>query len=69
MSQCFFKQKTKTKKYSCSIISKSKKVTTFQSRQGEINPDIKEFKDFTIDDFKLIDYYPDQTKYDIDIAL
>ncbi|MSS78236.1 thymidylate synthase [Anaerococcus sp. AGMB00486] len=34
-----------------------------------INEDIKEFKDFSIDDFKLEDYYPDQTKYDIDIAL
>ena len=35
----------------------------------EINPKIKDFKDFTIDDFKLLDYYPDETKYDIDIAL
>lgn len=35
----------------------------------EINPEIKNFKDFTIDDFKLLDYYPDHTKYDIDIAL
>ena len=34
-----------------------------------INEDIKEFKDFTIDDFKLEGYYPDKTKYDIDIAL
>lgn len=34
-----------------------------------INENIKEFKDFTIDDFNLEGYYPDQTKYDIDIAL
>ncbi len=35
----------------------------------EINPDIKEFKDFTIDDFKLVDYKPNEKKYDIDIAI
>lgn len=35
----------------------------------EINPEIKEFSDFTIDDFKLIDYNPDKTKYEIPIAI
>lgn len=34
-----------------------------------INENVKEFKDFTIDDFKLVDYSPNQTKYDIDIAI
>lgn len=35
----------------------------------EINKQVKNFKDFTIDDFKLIDYYPNDKKYNIDIAL
>lgn len=34
-----------------------------------LNPEIKEIKDFTIDDFRLEDYFPDESKYDIDIAL
>ncbi|MDO4778129.1 MAG: thymidylate synthase [Tissierellia bacterium] len=34
-----------------------------------INPDIKEFDDFTIDDFRLLDYNPDTQSYDIPIAL
>ncbi|MDO4662792.1 MAG: thymidylate synthase [Tissierellia bacterium] len=34
-----------------------------------INPDIDNFYDFTIDDFKIEDYYPNTTKYNIDIAL
>lgn len=34
-----------------------------------INPDIKEFDDFTIDDFRLLDYNPDTQLYDIPIAL
>lgn len=35
----------------------------------EINPEIKEFKDFTIDDFKLLDYRPNDKNYNIDIAI
>jgi len=34
-----------------------------------INPEVKNFDDFTIDDFKLIDYDPDKTKYKIPIAI
>lgn len=34
-----------------------------------VNPEIKELKDFTIDDFKLIDYNPSDKKYQIPIAI
>ncbi len=34
-----------------------------------INPEVKELKDFTIDDFKLIDYKPSDKKYQIPIAI
>lgn len=34
-----------------------------------LNPEIKEFEDFTIDDFQLIDYKPHLDKYNIDIAI
>ena len=34
-----------------------------------INPDVKDFYDFKIEDFKLINYNPDNTKYDIEIAI
>ncbi|MGF0039980.1 thymidylate synthase [Peptoniphilaceae bacterium SGI.131] len=34
-----------------------------------INPEVKNFEDFTIDDFKLIDYNPDDKKYNIPIAI
>lgn len=34
-----------------------------------INPSVKEFKDFKIDDFTLNDYKPNDKKYDIDIAI
>lgn len=34
-----------------------------------INPEVKELEDFTIDDFKLIDYNPSDKKYDIPIAI
>lgn len=34
-----------------------------------INPDVKDFDSFTIDDFKLLDYHPDETKYNIPIAI
>ncbi len=35
----------------------------------ELNPDIRTFEDFTIDDFTLSDYEPAEGKYDIPIAL
>lgn len=34
-----------------------------------INENIKEFKDFTIEDFQLKNYKPNNKKYDIDIAI
>ncbi len=34
----------------------------------EINQDIKDFYDFTVDDFKFIDYNPDKNRYDIEVA-
>ncbi|MGN0808082.1 MAG: thymidylate synthase [Candidatus Coproplasma sp.] len=34
----------------------------------EVDPDIKNFYDFTVDSFKLIDYKCDTTKYDIPVA-
>ena len=34
-----------------------------------VNPEVKDFKDFTIDDFKLMDYNPSTKKYDIPIAI
>ena len=34
-----------------------------------LNPDIKEFKDFTIEDFKLEGYKPDDKKYKVPIAI
>ena len=34
-----------------------------------VNPEVKELRDFTIDDFKLIDYKPSDKKYDIPIAI
>lgn len=34
-----------------------------------INPEIKNFYDFKIDDFKLENYYPSEKKYKIDIAI
>ncbi|MDO5026527.1 MAG: thymidylate synthase [Tissierellia bacterium] len=34
-----------------------------------INPEVKELEDFTIDDFKLIDYKPSDKKYKIPIAI
>lgn len=34
-----------------------------------INPDVKELRDFTIDDFKLENYTPSDKKYDIPIAI
>lgn len=33
-----------------------------------INPDIKDFYEFTLDDFKLVDYNRNQKKYNIEIA-
>lgn len=35
----------------------------------ELNPEIKKFTDFTIDDFELVDYKPNNKKYNIDIAI
>lgn len=35
----------------------------------EINPEIKNFTDFTIGDFRLVDYKPNDKKYSIDIAI
>lgn len=40
-----------------------------QKIELEINPEIKDFKDFTIDDFKLTGYKPNDKSYNIDIAL
>lgn len=34
-----------------------------------LNPEITNFYDFTIDDFELVEYHPDPTKYTIPIAL
>ncbi|MGN1060670.1 MAG: thymidylate synthase [Candidatus Coproplasma sp.] len=34
----------------------------------EVDPDIKNFYDFTVDSFKLVDYKCDNTKYDIPVA-
>lgn len=34
----------------------------------EINPEVKDFYDFTVDDFKLVGYTPDTTKYKIEVA-
>lgn len=34
-----------------------------------VNPEVKELRDFTIDDFKLLNYRPSAKKYDIPIAL
>lgn len=34
-----------------------------------VNPEVKELRDFTIDDFKLLNYRPSTKKYDIPIAL
>lgn len=34
-----------------------------------LNPAVKDFYDFTVDDFTLEDYDPDTTPYDIDIAI
>ena len=41
----------------------------FEAPKLEINPDIKDFYDFTLDDFKLVGYEYDKTKYDIPIAI
>lgn len=35
----------------------------------KINPEVDNFYDFTIDDFELVNYNPDTTKYDIQIAI
>lgn len=35
----------------------------------EINQDVKDFYDFRMEDFKLVGYHPDNTKYDIPVAL
>ena len=35
----------------------------------EINPDIKNFYDFTVKDFKLVDYQYNEKKYDIEVAI
>ncbi len=35
----------------------------------EINPDIKDFYDFTVKDFKLVDYQYNEKKYDIEVAI
>lgn len=34
-----------------------------------VNPEVKELKDFTIDDFKLENYNPQDKKYNIPIAI
>lgn len=53
------------------VIKEIMKVKPDEESRPEllINPDVKDFKDFTIDDFKLINYKPDTRKYNIDIAL
>ena len=40
----------------------------FAAPKLEVDPDIKNFYDFTVDSFKLIDYKCDNTKYDIPVA-
>ncbi|MGN1103354.1 MAG: thymidylate synthase [Candidatus Coproplasma sp.] len=40
----------------------------FAAPKLEVDPDIKNFYDFTVDSFKLVDYKCDTTKYDIPVA-
>lgn len=40
----------------------------FAAPKLEVDPDVKNFYDFTVDSFKLIDYKCDTTKYDIPVA-
>lgn len=40
----------------------------FSAPKLEVDPDIKNFYDFTVDSFKLVDYKCDSTKYDIPVA-
>ena len=40
----------------------------FSAPKLEVDPDIKNFYDFTVDSFKLVDYKCDTTKYDIPVA-
>ena len=40
----------------------------FTAPRLEVDPDIKNFYDFTVDSFKLVDYKCDLTKYDIPVA-
>ena len=41
----------------------------FPAPKLEINPDIKNFYDFTVDDFKLTGYEYNKKKYDIEVAI
>lgn len=40
----------------------------FSAPKLEVDPDVKNFYDFTVDSFKLVDYVCDTTKYDIPVA-
>ncbi|MGN0812060.1 MAG: thymidylate synthase [Candidatus Coproplasma sp.] len=40
----------------------------FAAPRLEVDPDVKNFYDFTVDSFKLVDYRCDTTKYDIPVA-
>jgi len=42
---------------------------TFEAPKLEINPDIKDFYDFTPDDFRLNGYRYDKTRYDFEVAI
>ena len=51
------------------IIKKMLKAPTFDAPKFEMNKDIKNFYDFTVNDFKLIDYKTNNFDYKIEVAV
>ena len=51
------------------IVKELMNVPTKKAPKLEINPDIKNFYDFTVDDFKFIDYEANDKKYKIEVAI
>lgn len=50
------------------IVKEIIKLKPMKGPKLEINPDVKNFYDFTVDDFKLIDYERNTKRYNIEVA-